>query len=33
MNNKEPQYETMPEHCLLCFNGDCVLAVLYTVLY
>ena len=26
MNNKEPQYETMPEHYLLCFNDDCALA-------
>ena len=25
MNNKEPQHKTMPEHYLLCFNGDCVL--------
>lgn len=24
--NKEPQYETMPEHYLLCFNDDCALA-------
>lgn len=22
MNNKEPQYETMPEHYMLCFNDD-----------
>lgn len=26
MSNKEPQYETMPEHYLLCFNDDCALA-------
>lgn len=26
MNNNEPKYETMPEHYLLCFNDDCVLA-------
>ena len=26
MNSKEPQYETMPEHYLLCFNDKCVLA-------
>ena len=26
MNNNEPQYETMPEHYLLCFNDECVLA-------
>ena len=26
MNNKESQYETMPEHYLLCFNDDCALA-------
>ena len=26
MNNKEPQYETMPEHYLLCFNDECPLA-------
>lgn len=26
MNNKEPQYETMPEHCVLCFNDECALA-------
>lgn len=26
MNNKEPQYETMPEHYLLCFNDECELA-------
>ncbi len=25
MTNNEPQYETMPEHYLLCFNGKCVL--------
>ena len=24
--NKKPQYETMPEHYLLCFNDKCVLA-------
>ena len=24
--NKEPQYETMPEHYLLCFNDECALA-------
>ena len=24
--NKEPQYETMPEHYLLCFNDECELA-------
>ena len=23
---KEPQYETMPEHYLLCFNDECALA-------
>ena len=23
MTNKEPQYETMPEHYMLCFNDDC----------
>ena len=26
MNNNEPQYGTMPEHYLLCFNDDCALA-------
>lgn len=26
MNNKEPQYKTMPEHYLLCFNDECELA-------
>ena len=26
MNNKEPQYETMPEHYLLCYNDECSLA-------
>ncbi|MBO4398428.1 MAG: hypothetical protein J5805_07815 [Bacteroidaceae bacterium] len=26
MNNNEPQYETMPEHYLLCFNDGCPLA-------
>lgn len=26
MNKKEPQYETMPEHYLLCFNDECALA-------
>lgn len=26
MNTNEPKYETMPEHYLLCFNDDCVLA-------
>lgn len=26
MNNKEPQYETMPEHFMLCFNDECELA-------
>ena len=26
MMNNEPQYETMPEHYLLCFNDDCALA-------
>ena len=26
MNNNEPQYETMPEHYLLCFNDECALA-------
>lgn len=26
MNNNEPQYETMPEYYLLCFNDDSVLA-------
>jgi len=26
MNNKEPQYETMPEHYMLCFNDKCALA-------
>ena len=24
--NKEPQYEKMPEHYLLCFNDECALA-------
>lgn len=24
--NNEPQYETMPEHYLLCFNDECALA-------
>ena len=24
--NNDPQYETMPEHYLLCFNDDCALA-------
>lgn len=26
MSNNQPQYETMPKHYLLCFNGDCLLA-------
>lgn len=26
MNNKQPQYETMPEHYVLCFNDECALA-------
>lgn len=26
MNKNEPQYETMPEHYLLCFNDECALA-------
>ena len=26
MNDKQPQYETMPEHYLLCFSDDCELA-------
>ena len=26
MSNNEPQYETMPEHYLLCFNDECALA-------
>ena len=26
MNNNEPQYETMPEHYLLCFNDECSMA-------
>ena len=26
MNNKEPQYKTMPEHYVLCFNDECTLA-------
>jgi hypothetical protein len=26
MMNNEPQYETMPEHYLLCFNDECALA-------
>ena len=26
MTNNEPQYETMPEHYLLCFNDECSLA-------
>jgi len=26
MKNSEPQYETMPEHYLLCFNDECALA-------
>ena len=26
MINREPQYETMPEHYLLCFNDNCALA-------
>ena len=26
MNNKEPQYDTMPEHYVLCFNDECALA-------
>lgn len=26
MINNEPQYETMPEHYLLCFNDECELA-------
>lgn len=26
MTNKQPQYETMPEHYLLCFNDGCELA-------
>ena len=26
MNNNEPQYKTMPEHYLLCFNDECALA-------
>ena len=25
MTNKQPQYETMPEHYLLCFNDECEL--------
>ena len=25
MNNNEPQYETMPEHYVLCFNDECAL--------
>ena len=25
-NNREPNYETMPEHYLLCFNDECELA-------
>ena len=24
MNTNEPQYETMPEHYVLCFNNECV---------
>lgn len=26
MNTNQPQYETMPEHYLLCFNDECELA-------
>lgn len=26
MNNKQPQFETMPEHYVLCFNDECALA-------
>ena len=26
MKDSEPQYETMPEHYLLCFNDECALA-------
>jgi len=26
MTNKQPQYETMPEHYLLCFNDESELA-------
>ena len=26
MDYREPQYETMPEHYMLCFNDDCPLA-------
>ena len=26
MTNKEPQFETMPEHYMLCFNDDCPVA-------
>ena len=26
MNNNQPQYKTMPEHYLLCFNDECALA-------
>ena len=26
MNKKQPQYEKMPEHYLLCFNDECALA-------
>ena len=26
MTNNEPQYETMPEHYVLCFNDECALA-------
>ena len=26
MDYREPQYETMPEHYLLCFNDDCALS-------
>ena len=26
MSNNEPQFKTMPEHYLLCFNDDCALA-------
>ena len=26
MSNKEPQYKTMPEHYVLCFNDECTLA-------
>ncbi len=26
MNDRQPQYETMPKHYLLCFNDECKLA-------